>query len=36
MELTIIKKGGHEFERDQRGIYGNVCRGEREGRNMVI
>lgn len=32
----LVKKGGHEFGRDQGGVYERVWREERERRNEVI
>lgn len=29
------KKKGHEFEREQKGVYGKIWREERKGRNVV-
>jgi hypothetical protein len=31
-----VRKTGCEFEGDYEGIYGKVCREEREGQNIVI
>ena len=34
--INKIKRSGHEFEREQGGVYAKVCRKERKGRNNVI
>lgn len=36
IHTTISEKGGHEFGRDQGGVYERVWREERERRNEVI
>jgi hypothetical protein len=33
--ITVNERRGHEFE-GQRGVYGRVRRGEREGSHAVI
>lgn len=33
--LAGKKKKGHEFEREQKGVYGKIWREERKGRNVV-
>lgn len=35
-EITISEKGGHKFEREQGGVYGQVLREVKEGRNVAI
>jgi hypothetical protein len=31
-----MEKGGHEFEREQRDVYGRAWREEREGGNDLV
>lgn len=33
---TMTMKKGNEFEREQGGVYGRICREGREGENAVI
>lgn len=36
MQVTTNENRGHEFEREQEGVYGRDQKVEREGRNDII
>jgi hypothetical protein len=34
--IMVNKERGHEFEREQGGVYESVCKEEREGGKLII